>query len=121
MEGYLEEQLSKVLKLSQNRIDRERTLGAMGLDSLMALEFVRRLNAGLGTALPATVAFNYPTIRQLSAHLLQKLQFDKIQPSIESPSVEIEADVSIDASIGELSEEEALRALMEGDSVATDR
>jgi hypothetical protein len=35
--------------------------------------------------------------------------------------VEIEADVSIDASISELSEEEALRALMEGDSVATDR
>jgi acyl transferase domain-containing protein/NADPH:quinone reductase-like Zn-dependent oxidoreductase/acyl carrier protein len=121
MESYLQEQLSKVLKLSADRIDRERPLGAMGLDSLMALEFVRRVNSGLATALPATAAFNYPTIRQLSAHLLEKLHFDASEPQSTVSTAEMEPALRLDASIEELSEEEALRSLMEGDGVARDR
>lgn len=121
VEAYLQEQLSKVLKLSSNRIDCERSLGAMGLDSLMALEFVRRINAGFGTSLPATVAFNYPTIRQLGGHLLEKLHFDE---GFEQPEVSLTEslpDIRIDASVEDLSEEEAMRVLMEGTTVARDR
>ena len=49
-------------------------LGALGLDSLMAVAFMRRLSSRLGILLPATAAFNYPTIARLAAHLAGKLE-----------------------------------------------
>ena len=65
LEFYLQETLGRVLKLATHRIDRERPLGTMGLDSLMGLEFVRRLSNTLQIAVPATVVFNYPTLKLL--------------------------------------------------------
>jgi KR domain/Zinc-binding dehydrogenase/Phosphopantetheine attachment site len=47
LETYLQETLSRVLKLAKHKIDRERPLGTMGLDSLMGLEFVRLLSSAL--------------------------------------------------------------------------
>ncbi|MFI0816177.1 amino acid adenylation domain-containing protein [Streptomyces sp. NPDC021098] len=41
----------------------------MGLDSLSAVDLVRRLEAELGRALPPTLFFEYRTIRELAAHL----------------------------------------------------
>ena len=63
-----------MLKLATRKIDRERPLGSMGLDSLMGLEFVRRLSNALEIPVPATVVFNYPTIQQLASHFLRRLQ-----------------------------------------------
>ena len=45
---HLQEVLGRVLKLATRKIDRERPLGSMGLDSLMGLEFVRRLEQYAG-------------------------------------------------------------------------
>lgn len=41
----------------------------MGMDSLMSLELKRRLEQGIGHALPATLTFNYPNVRALSGYL----------------------------------------------------
>ena len=41
----------------------------MGLTSLLAMEFRNRLERALGRALPATLAWNYPTVRALADHL----------------------------------------------------
>jgi myxalamid-type polyketide synthase MxaE and MxaD len=41
----------------------------MGMDSLMTVEVRRRLEVTLDRALPATIAFEYPTIAALSAYL----------------------------------------------------
>ncbi|MCB0207972.1 MAG: SDR family NAD(P)-dependent oxidoreductase [Anaerolineae bacterium] len=45
----------------------------MGMDSLMALELKQRLEVSLGAALPATVAFEYPTIESLTTYLLTEV------------------------------------------------
>jgi acyl carrier protein len=112
MEAYLQETLSVVLKLAQRKIDRERPMGTMGLDSLMGLEFVRRLSKALEIAVPATVVFNYPTIRVLAPHLIQRLQL----PLIDAPSQEMTTSRSQDVVFAalpvDLSEEDALEALM---------
>ena len=39
------------------------------MDSLMAVELKTRLEAGLGQVLPATVAFEYPTVEALAVYL----------------------------------------------------
>jgi acyl carrier protein len=121
LEGYLQQQLSHVLKLAVDRIDRERTLGTMGLDSLMALEFIRRINAGLGLALPATAAFNYPSIRQLASHILQKLSLDAAGTSDFAPIAEAPAVPLASIYIEDVSEEEAIDALMKPDGAAYER
>jgi acyl transferase domain-containing protein len=45
----------------------------LGMDSLMAVELRNRLQHRLGRPLPSTLAFDYPTIEGLVAHLLQQV------------------------------------------------
>jgi phthiocerol/phenolphthiocerol synthesis type-I polyketide synthase C len=118
LESYLQEVLGKVLKLATRKIDRERPLGSMGLDSLMGLEFVRRLSNTLQIAVPATVVFNYPTIQQMALHLLRRLQ---LVPSDEGVTEKAVGSASLQSNDGlvhtladGLTEEDALQALVSG-------
>ncbi len=105
LEAWLQDSLGKVLKLAVRKIDPDRPMGTMGLDSLMGVEFVRRLTNALETPVPATVVFNYPTIRLLAKHLLQRLNLNDPEP------MAVQVAVST-ADLPEVSEEAALDALM---------
>jgi acyl transferase domain-containing protein len=69
VERIVRESVSRVLRLPAARLDRTRTLGSLGLTSLLAMELRNRLEAGLGRSLPATLAWNYPTVAALVDHL----------------------------------------------------
>lgn len=118
LESFLQEVLGRVLKLATRKIDRERPLGSMGLDSLMGLEFVRRLGNTLQIAVPATVVFNYPTIHQMALHLLRRLQLTSSDESSANPERTNGAaagngkDGRVDGLSDGLTEEDALQALM---------
>jgi acyl carrier protein len=45
----------------------------LGMDSLMAVELKRSLEAGTGLRLPSTLTFNYPTIRAMAGFLCRAL------------------------------------------------
>ena len=69
IEGAVRNALAAVLRRSPGQVDARQPFGTMGLDSLMALELRNRLESAIERSLPATIAWNYPTITQLSAHL----------------------------------------------------
>jgi myxalamid-type polyketide synthase MxaE and MxaD len=71
--AYLQGAVGQVLRLSPSRVGLTVALGSLGLDSLMALELRNRLEAGLEISLPATFAWNYPTIREMLPYLAGRM------------------------------------------------
>jgi myxalamid-type polyketide synthase MxaE and MxaD len=73
IEEHVKEHLSKIVRIPPNRIDVNKPLQYLGLDSLMGLELKNSLQASLGVSLSATMVFNYPTVALLSQHLAEKI------------------------------------------------
>jgi acyl carrier protein len=105
-----------VLKLPQDRIDRAAPLGSLGLDSLMSIELRNRLQRELGMKLSATVAWNHPSVRELAAYALTVLAGTaSSEPAVVASHAAGESSVEVLASgVSELSDEQALAALMCG-------
>ncbi|MEM9457629.1 MAG: beta-ketoacyl synthase N-terminal-like domain-containing protein [Myxococcota bacterium] len=57
---------------------------ALGMDSLMAVELRRRLQVALAVTIPASVVFEYPTIRRLAVYLLEATSLGEDEPADES-------------------------------------
>jgi myxalamid-type polyketide synthase MxaE and MxaD len=106
LDAVVRDAVGKVLKLSPAELDPRRTLGSMGLNSLMAIELRNRLEAALGRSLSATLAWNHPTVAALVAHLAGAGDPAPAQPQ---PNVVLLPDRV--TSLAELSDEEALAAL----------
>jgi acyl carrier protein len=64
-ERFVRDQVARVLELEPDTLDPRQPLGSFNFDSLMALELRTSLERGLGLSLPASVAWNYPTIAAL--------------------------------------------------------
>ena len=118
LETLLRTEVGRVLKLAPERIATHQPFGQMGVDSLMALEFIRRVNAALGLALSATAVFNYPSVSALALQIAQRLGMKPdAPPASASPARQAESfgrQADFEAGVlRELSESDALRALME--------
>uniref|UniRef100_UPI000D1C7C52 non-ribosomal peptide synthetase n=1 Tax=Streptomyces sp. f150 TaxID=1827699 RepID=UPI000D1C7C52 len=61
--------LASALRLPATEVPDDEPFLALGLDSLAAVDLVRQLERELGTALPATLFFEYRTVAELAAHL----------------------------------------------------
>jgi myxalamid-type polyketide synthase MxaE and MxaD len=111
LEAHLRETTAHVLKTSASRIDPTKTLGSMGIDSLMTLELVRRLAVTTGVRLPATAVFNYPTIVLLSEEIARRMDIPlDAEPPTEVPRPPARTASPAPAEVG-ISEEEAISAL----------
>jgi myxalamid-type polyketide synthase MxaE and MxaD len=69
MFAVVRESAARTMHFSIDEIDPTKEFGAMGLTSLLALELRNRLERALGRPLSATLAWNYPTVATLAAHL----------------------------------------------------
>ncbi|MDP1794307.1 MAG: type I polyketide synthase, partial [Acidimicrobiales bacterium] len=110
--------VGRVLKLPEDRIDSTTPFGTLGFDSLMSLELHNWIEREFGLQLSATVAWNYPSVKELAAHLLALLTRDHqpIEPSVAMPgAADSSSDVaSLAVDVSGLSDDEALDALMGG-------
>jgi acyl transferase domain-containing protein/NAD(P)-dependent dehydrogenase (short-subunit alcohol dehydrogenase family)/acyl carrier protein len=114
LEAHLQEEFARVLKLDPSRIDPEKPMGQMGLDSLMALEFVRRLGASVGVVLSSTEVFNYPTITALAAQVARKLEIplEADTEAAPAPAAERPGAHAVIEEVSQLSEDDAIQALL---------
>jgi len=80
------------------------------VDSLMALEFVRRLAVTTSVRLPATLIFNYPTIQVLAGEIGRRMGIPLDEKThAKAPVAETRSSASTAA---DLTDEEAIEALM---------
>jgi myxalamid-type polyketide synthase MxaE and MxaD len=108
LEGVVRDNVAKVLKIAPAKLDARKTLGSMGLNSLLAMELRNRLEAALGRSLSATLTWNYPTVVALVEHFA-----GADAPAANSASVPMSSDADSGdlGEIAELTDEEALLAL----------
>ncbi len=86
----------------------------MGMDSLMSLELKKRIEASVGTSLPATLTFNYPTIDALAGFLVESVVPAPAAPPDDSDAAdaaEIPAPAAVSTSTDDLTEDD-LAALL---------
>ena len=112
LEALVRTVVASVLRRPATQLDGRQKFGSIGVDSLLALEIRTRLETALERPLTATLAWNYPTIESLSAHLDGLLfppepvtQAQEVAPAFTVPTASDFSDVIA------LSDDDALRAL----------
>lgn len=69
IEAWMIAHVSNTLKISPDVVDAERTFEEFGMGSLESVGLIAALEEWLARPLDATLAWDYPTIRALAAHL----------------------------------------------------
>jgi len=91
---------------ADREIDEQTGFRELGLDSLLAIELRNALQSDLGTSLPATIAFDFPTVATLSAFVLATLNVsDAPSPALDRPGPV--SDASSEAPIADLTDDDA--------------
>jgi NAD(P)-dependent dehydrogenase (short-subunit alcohol dehydrogenase family)/acyl carrier protein len=120
MRRHLQEQVGQVLRVAPDEVAVSRPLKSLGLDSIAALELRSRLEASLGLALPAALAWHHPTLADLGVHLSVRLGLPLEPPPTEEAGVAAARADGGDVleEIDRLSDDEIRRLLTGSDSEA---
>jgi acyl transferase domain-containing protein len=104
------EQVLRVLGLDPaHPVGPDQGLADLGMDSLMTVELGNRLSALVNRSLPSTVAYEHPTLEELTAHL-QELLSDRVGFTA-APATPAKADALADL-VAELADDELTDALL---------
>ena len=73
LEAYLLDRVAAVMELSASRLDPATPLGALGLDSLYAVQLAHEVETGLGVELSIATLLDGPSVSDLAAELAGRL------------------------------------------------
>ncbi|WP_374213040.1 type I polyketide synthase [Crossiella sp. SN42] len=79
----------------QGKVPAERPFQELGFDSLLALRLSRGLSAATGLALPATLAFDYPTVADLTEFLQRELNGGTGSPARAQGPIAVDEPIAI--------------------------
>jgi acyl transferase domain-containing protein/NADPH:quinone reductase-like Zn-dependent oxidoreductase/NAD(P)-dependent dehydrogenase (short-subunit alcohol dehydrogenase family)/acyl carrier protein len=102
-------ELVTVLEHAGEGLSRDASLEQLGVDSLMAVELSRRVEARTGVVLPTNLLMRGPTIAQLTAHLLGELFSVE---ALDEADVDALSEAEMDAMLHALAEAGELEALL---------
>ncbi len=119
LENFIQAQAAAVLRLPPARVDVQKPLRSLGLDSLMGIEFRNRLESNLDVTLSATLVWNYPTVSDLVPFLAEKMGIALDQAQADVASVEIEAQPPLSPDLEGLSDDD-LAAMLDDELDALD-
>lgn len=91
IEAWLCAQIAERVQTPIANLDPEKSLAALGVDSVDAVDIVTQLGEWLGRDIPAELPFEYPTIRAIAQHLAQS----SIAETIEQDPIERKLEVPI--------------------------
>lgn len=79
----LQKEIAQVMDITEiYEIATEKPLQELGLDSLMAVELRNKFAQQLDLRLPTTLLFDYPTLKELTAHFLEQIHIE-VEPEKE--------------------------------------
>ena len=112
---HVREEVARVLGASSAElIDLRHGFFEAGMDSLTSLELRKNLQGSLGSSLPASVAFDYPTVESLVDYLTEEvLPIDFTTEPDDETDREDDRLATMAAKLEELSEQETEALLME--------
>src|SRR5437667_7519705 len=106
LEEMLVRSLAQNLYLEPSAIDAEIPFVEMGLDSVLAVEWIQSINKNYGINLPASCVYDYPTIRQLASSL-QKEGLKRQKTPVQSAASRSLDDVLQQVKLGTLDTKKA--------------
>jgi NAD(P)-dependent dehydrogenase (short-subunit alcohol dehydrogenase family)/acyl carrier protein len=78
---FLREEVARALGIAEPwSVDEEQGLFDMGMDSLMSVELKGRIEVAVGTNLPSTLTFNYPSIAALAGYVATEVLPEPARP-----------------------------------------
>jgi NADPH:quinone reductase-like Zn-dependent oxidoreductase/acyl carrier protein/NADP-dependent 3-hydroxy acid dehydrogenase YdfG len=117
--AHVREVAARVLDLPAADLAPQQGLRELGMDSLMAVELRNRLQAAVGRALPATLAFDHPTIDAVAAFLASEVPALGVDTAPVEDRAGADARGQLVAEVGRMSDAEAEAALLrELDAIA---
>jgi len=105
IEAYIREQAARVLGTSASKLDLDRSLNELGLDSLMAVELKNRIECDLDCSLPMGQLAQSPTIRRFSSVVLNQL-LAPVSTSSAPPVIRRETPEQLLAKVDRLSDQD---------------
>ncbi|MDF1858715.1 MAG: thioester reductase domain-containing protein [Verrucomicrobiales bacterium] len=81
VEGFIIEQVAKVLRISPNRLSKTKPLNEQGLDSLMAVELFGVLENQLGVPIPPSQLIENPTVEKAAVSIAHILETQEASPT----------------------------------------
>lgn len=94
IEGGLREDLRRVLRIPEDRLDRHTSLTRLGLDSLMAVELKNRIDSKTGMSVPVMRLLKGPTLAEMTTMLFELLNV--------GPAGDVDVDALSDAEVDTL-------------------
>lgn len=117
LERHIFAQVAAVLRLDSSRFEPGVPFQNLGMDSLMAVELRNRIDATVGTKLPATVLFSYTTTSALAQHILESigLSSSDLEAAPDAAATELQqleqTEQRIAQSLDELTDDELIARL----------